>query len=338
EQRSCSAITQGCSPVKLFDRTSLFEQLSSLGADEWIASLRPLCEERFSPASHGTLPQWIQAWHDLPPRADDSSLDASGEAVAVLSSNDFDKAALRSTLMNFHPWRKGPFSFLGLEIDTEWRSNLKWERFVSSVSLQGKRVLDIGAGNGYYGWRMLDAGAELVVGCDPFMLYVMQFEVLRKYGPQPECHFVLPIGDHELPDRLELFDIVFSMGVLYHRTSPIDHLQTIWNCLRPRGEVVLETLIVRSENTEVLVPEGRYAKMRNVWFIPSLSMLERWLLRTGFRDIQVLDVSPTTVEEQRRTDWMTFESLSDFLDPDDLSKTIEGYPAPVRAIVKATRC
>ena len=127
------------------------------------------------------------------------------------------------------------------------------------------------------------------------------------------------------------------MGVLYHRTSPIDHLQTLWHSLRPGGRLILETLVVEQPTETVLVPEGRYAKMRNVWFIPSVAMLRRWLQRTGFRDVEELDVTATTGEEQRRTDWMTFESLSDFLDPNDSTRTIEGYPGPVRALLSARR-
>ena len=138
-----------------------------------------------------------------------------------------------------------------------------------------------------------------------------------------------------LVPRLNAFDIAVSMGVLYHRTSPIDHLQMLRESLRRGGQLVLETLIIESNDPVVLVPEGRYAKMRNVWFIPSLSMLTLWLQRTGFRDIKVIDVTPTTSEEQRRTQWMTFESLEDFLNPNDSAQTAEGYPAPIRASVTA---
>ena len=323
--------------MKLFDRDMLFAELRRRELGAWADSLEQTCRERFAPDAHGTLPQWIQAWEDLPhPNEVQPIIDATGDVVAVQSPHNSPRANLRQTLMKFHPWRKGPFEFFGVEIDTEWRSDLKWNRLADAIDLHGKTILDIGCGNGYYGWKMLDAGADLVVGLDPFLLYVMQFEATRRFVTGPERHFVVPIGDTELPHRLNAFDVAFSMGVLYHRTSPIDHLQTIRSTLRPGGQVVLETLVVESSEPEVLVPAGRYAKMRNVWFIPSVPMLERWLHRTGFRDIAVVDVSATTVEEQRQTDWMTFESLSDFLDPVDPTKTIEGYPGPVRALLIAT--
>lgn len=323
--------------MTLLDRTPLFARLADLGLSDAVPALQALCAERLRADAHGTLPQWTAAWHQLPD-VPDAAFDASGETVTVTGRlPEAAQRALSETLMAFHPWRKGPFELFGVHIDTEWQSQLKWQRLVGEVEFRDRRVLDIGCGNGWYGWKMLDAGADLVVGCDPFLLYVLQFEVIRRYAPSPERLFVIPLGDTDLPAGLTRFDTAVSMGVLYHRTSPIDHLQTLWNALRPGGELVLETLIVESADATAFVPPGRYAKMRNVWFLPSLAMLDRWLHRTGFREIRVLDVTATTSVEQRRTDWMTFESLADFLDPADSRRTIEGHPAPVRALVTARR-
>ncbi len=323
--------------MKLLDREPLFAQLRNLGLDPWAQSLRRQCCERFDRSHHGSLPHWIDAWHRLP-EVPGATLDAQPDAVAVGApqlSPDLD--ALRDTLMDFHPWRKGPFDLFGLKIDSEWRCDRKWNRLSGAIDLRGKSVLDVGCGNGYYGWKMLQAGALWVLGCDPMLLYVMQFEVLRRYASGPERHFVVPITDAELPARIEMFDVAFSMGVLYHRTSPIDHLQTLCGSLRAGGQLVLETLVIESDREEVLVPQDRYAKMRNVWFIPSLPMLNRWLERTGFVNATVVDVAATTTEEQRRTDWMTFQSLADFLDPADPAQTLEGYPAPRRAVITARK-
>jgi len=298
-----------------------------------------LVRERLRPENHGTMPVWLDAWENLPTR-EDHAWDLNSEVVSIGTPDlAVNSAHLRGTLMQFHPWRKGPYDILGCEIDTEWRSNLKWDRLAEAVDFRSRAVLDIGCGNGYYGWRMLGAGADWVLGCDPFLLYVMQFEVLRKYATEDllERHFVVPIGDEEIPDGLNYFDITLSMGVLYHRTSPIDHLRKIASTLKPNGQVVMETIVVDSAEPTVLVPQGRYAKMRNVWFLPSVPMLELWMSRTGFCEIEVVDVSLTTTEEQRRTEWMTFESLADFLDPHDASKTIEGYPAPRRALLVARK-
>jgi len=163
---------------------------------------------------------------------------------------------------------------------------------------------------------------------------VMQFHAVRKlYGDA--AIYVLPLTLEQLPSPLALFDTVFSMGVLYHRRSPIDHLQDLRSCLRPGGELVLETLVTEGDCHHVMMPGERYAKMRNVWFLPSCEALLHWLKRCGFRNIRLIDVNQTTVEEQRRTDWMTFNSLQDFLDPENQNLTCEGMPAPRRAIVIA---
>jgi tRNA (mo5U34)-methyltransferase len=127
------------------------------------------------------------------------------------------------------------------------------------------------------------------------------------------------------------------MGVLYHRRSPLDHLLELKGCLRPGGQLILETLIVAGVEDTVFMPRGRYAKMRNVWFLPSVAAMLLWLQRCGFKEIACVDTTRTTIEEQRRTAWMTFESLADYLDRKNPDMTIEGYPAPLRAIFIATR-
>jgi tRNA (mo5U34)-methyltransferase len=86
----------------------------------------------------------------------------------------------------------------------------------------------------------------------------------------------------------------------------------------------------------VLVPEDRYARMGNVWFLPSCATLETWLKKMKFQNIELIDINTTSSDEQRSTEWMTYHSLTNFLDPKDNSKTIEGYPAPQRAIITAT--
>ena len=324
----------------LFERERLLQFLKTSGLQEWSETLQQLCHARQSNASHGTLEQWTTAWQQLP-SCNASQINIRDGRVQIAGIEDLAAESIgrdiSKTLMQFHPWRKGPFKFFDCEIDTEWRSDWKWDRLQEAINFEATQVLDVGCGNGYYGWRMLDQGAEFVLGCDPFLLYVLQFEATRKYS-QPEWaerHFVVPITDEELPDAMKIFDITCSMGVLYHRTSPIDHLRKLRSTLKPQGTLLLETLIIEDNAQTILVPKNRYAKMRNVWFLPSISMLELWLRRTGFKDPKVIDVSKTTIEEQRRTDWMTFESLSDFLDPNDHERTIEGYPAPRRVIIQA---
>ena len=174
------------------------------------------------------------------------------------------------------------------------------------------------------------------MGVDPFLLSVMQFYAINKYV-QTNQAAVLPLGVDDVPKNCDCFDTVFSMGLLYHRRQPQEHLTQLHGFLKPGGEVVLETIVLDTMDEELLVPDGRYARMRNVWAIASPALLQKWLTECGFGNIEILDITKTTSTEQRKTDWMTFDSLDDFLDSNDNTKTIEGHPAPVRGILLAQK-
>ncbi|KLU19347.1 tRNA methyltransferase, partial [Proteus mirabilis] len=222
-------------------------------------------------------------------------------------------------------------------IDTEWRSDWKWDRVLPHISpLKGRHVLDVGCGSGYHMWRMLGEEAEFVVGIDPTELFLCQFEAVRKLLGDDQRAHLLPLGIEQLP-ALKAFDTVFSMGVLYHRRSPLDHLWQLKDQLVSEGELVLESLVIEGDEFQCLIPGDRYAQMRNVYFIPSAKMLKVWLEKCGFVDVRIVDQAVTSLDEQRRTEWMPTDSLAEFLDPNDQTKTIEGYPAPLRAILVAKK-
>jgi len=288
---------------------------------------------------HGDYPRWQQALDHLP-RLTPSHIGLDNDSIEIGRLSDDPNHALNdlpATLQQFHPWRKGPYRFFGTHIDTEWRSDWKWNRLKDGIQpLAGRTVLDIGCGSGYHCWRMRGAGAARVVGIDPTILFLMQFRAAQQYIQDRMVQF-WPIGIDDLPGDMACFDTVFSMGILYHRRSPLDHLLQLKTLLRPGGELVLETLVVDGDEQQCLIPAGRYAKMRNTWFLPSVAMLTLWLSRCGFKQVKLLDVSPTSCNEQRATEWMHFESLAAYLDPDDPTRTIEGYPAPLRAVLTATR-
>jgi tRNA (mo5U34)-methyltransferase len=282
-------------------------------------------------ARFGDLPRWREALAALPDLSPDTIALNASRVGADGSISDGQREQLRDALKGLHPWRKGPYELFGVHIDTEWRSDWKWNRLKDAISpLEGRTVLDVGCGSGYHCWRMRGAGANLVVGIDPTPLFVMQYFALQKYL-QNDRVAVLPMGIEHLPEKLQAFDTTFSMGILYHRRSPFDHLIALRDSLRPGGQLVLETLVIEGQAGEVLVPEGRYSKMGNVWFIPSTATLEAWLKKAGFKSPKLIDVSQTSRDEQRSTDWMSFHSLAEFLNPDNPNQTIEGYPAPRRA-------
>lgn len=287
-------------------------------------------------AEHGDFERWVKALNKITDIKPDN-IDITSQ-VSITNNQPFalgEQKKLESLLRTFHPWRKGPYHVHGLDIETEWRSDWKWDRVLPHISdLKHRSVLDVGCGNGYHMWRMLGAGARLCVGIDPSHLFLIQFEAIRKLMGGDQRAHLLPLGIEQLPE-LKAFDTVFSMGVLYHRRSPLDHLLQLKNQLVSGGELVLETLVIEGNENAVLVPTDRYAQMRNVYFFPSAKALKVWLEKCGFIDVKIVDENVTSTEEQRSTNWMTHNSLPDYLDPNDPNKTVEGYPAPRRAILIA---
>ncbi|WP_392562311.1 tRNA 5-methoxyuridine(34)/uridine 5-oxyacetic acid(34) synthase CmoB [Orbus sturtevantii] len=280
---------------------------------------------------------WINSIDHLPAiRPDILDLLHSVTAKNLSPLSEGEKKRIKHLLMSLSPWRKGPFSLYDINVDAEWRSDWKWQRLTPHINnLEGKTVLDVGCNSGYHLWRMIGAGAKFAVGIDPMALFLCQFEAVRKLLGYDQRAHLIPVGIEDMP-KLNAFDTVFSMGVLYHRRSPLDHLYQLKNQLTSNGQLVLETLIIDGKEHQALVPGERYAQMRNVYFIPSIPTLINWLSKCGFKNIDVVDISKTNLEEQRKTEWMTSDSLVDFLDPNDHTKTIEGYAAPIRAVFIAS--
>ena len=321
------------------DYQALIQRWQNQDLRPWANCLPEQIAASLQPGRHGELPRWKDALNQLP-ELEPAMVDLTGPSVRVGSggqASSGERRQLEAGLRRLCPWRKGPYELFGLSVDSEWRSDLKWARLEQALTpLKGRRVLDVGCGNGYHCWRMRGAGAGEVIGIDPAPLFVLQFWAVQKYI-RDSAVWVLPLGIEQVPKRLEAFDSVFSMGILYHRRSPMGHLQALRGCLRPGGELILETLVVEGDERHCLVPRGRYARMSNVWFIPSCAMLTLWLEKLGYRDIRRIDVTTTTCAEQRTTGWMQFQSLADFLDPQDQGLTVEGYPAPRRGIFMARK-
>ena len=314
---------------------ALFDHFVAAGFDAWVSELREQQKIWFSPQHHGDFERWRQALDSLPPISD-CQLDCA-QAAITLRGDCARPQQLEQALKNLRPWRKGPYQLADVYIDTEWRSDFKWNRVHPHLaSLRGRKILDVGCGNGYHCWRMLDDEPQQVLGIDPSVLFNLQFQAIQHYAADPRIH-LLPIGIGQMPLNMQYFDTVFSMGILYHRRSPFDHLLQLKGLLRPGGELCLETLVIEGGKGEVLVPASRYARMNNIWFLPSVEELTHWLQRSGFKQVRCVDLNQTRVQEQRSTEWMPFESLQQCLDPDNPALTVEGYPAPLRAVMVATR-
>jgi len=313
----------------------LFEILQKNKMSSFVNELKKKIPNFLNSSRHGDFIRWSNSVNDLP-SIKISEFNFNLDSIIVGSKSDcsdIERKLIEEKLRQLMPWRKGPYNLFGLILDAEWQSNMKWKRLEGHIkSLKNKLVLDVGCGNGYYGWRMLGKEAEYVVGIDPSLLFYSQFRAIKKYIPDSDIE-IIPFGIEELPNSKLYFDTVFSMGVIYHRREPIEFLKQLSRCLKSGGELVIESIVIDSDNLDVLIPEGPYAKMKNVWSIPSLKLLVKWINDAGFRNTRVIDTAKTTSKEQRVTTWMQFESLDDFLDQHDRDKTIEGYPAPARSIV-----
>lgn len=258
-----------------------------------------------------------------------------GDTVALSSGEDVDHKQIEETARMMMPWRKGPFEIFGLFIDTEWQSFIKYNLLRPFFDLKGKRVADIGCNNGYYLFRMLEDGPAKLVGFDPSALYKTQFDFINHFA-QTEIVYEL-LGVEHLPFYEEKFDTLFCLGVLYHRSDPVAMLKQLYKGLDKQGEVFLDTFMIDGDEEVCLTPAGSYSKIPNIYFVPTVASLKNWCLRAGFSGFEVLSTSLTTPDEQRKTDWIEGQSLEDFLDPEDPSKTVEGYPAPKRVYVRLTK-
>lgn len=267
-------------------------------------------------------------------------VDCNNDWVQIGKAGELTEASqkeVESHLRAFIPWRKGPFSVYGTQVDSEWQSQRKWQRLVDYLpDMEGKIVADIGCSNGYYMFRMAPYRPEIVIGFEPSIQHYYCFKGLNSMAGQKNLHIDL-LGVEHLTLFPECFDVLFLMGIIYHRSSPVECLRHIFTSLRPGGTLILESQALPGETEIALFPEKTYAKVPGTYFVPTASCLKNWLARAGFSEIDVFCQHPMSSIEQRRTDWMTFESYADFLDPLDSGKTIEGYPAPDRVFVRARK-
>ncbi len=267
-------------------------------------------------------------------------LDCSGDTIVIGEEQEVgrqQRLEIENHLRAFMPWRKGPFSIFGTDIDAEWRSERKWRRLLPELPpLAGKTVADIGCNNGYYMFRMLPQSPAMVLGFEPSVQHYYCFQALRTMAGAANLHIDL-LGVEHIGLFPESFDVIFCMGIIYHRASPIDALRNIHAALRAGGTLLLESQAIPGDQPYALFPEKTYAKVPGTYFVPTGSCLVNWMRRAGFSRVKLFCSHPMSAAEQRKTKWMTFESYSDFIDADDFERTVEGYPAPHRVFLSGRK-
>jgi len=248
-----------------------------------------------------------------------------------------EQAIVRDHLKCFMPWRKGPFSVFGNSVDSEWRSERKWKRVTPVLpDLKGKVIADIGCNNGYYMFRMADAEPKIVLGFEPSIQHYYCFKALNGMARLSNLHIDL-LGIEHLHLFENSFDMVFLMGIIYHRPSPIDTLRDILTSLTPGGSLILESQGIPGAEPYALFPDNTYAKVPGTYFVPTGQCVYNWIKKAGFTNIDFFCSHPMSDEEQRQTEWMTFESYNDFIQSENPSLTVEGYPAPWRIYLKGDK-
>ncbi|MDD5372095.1 MAG: tRNA 5-methoxyuridine(34)/uridine 5-oxyacetic acid(34) synthase CmoB [Sulfurimonas sp.] len=281
--------------------------------------------------------KWMK-WKNIAPlrEALDSLQDGCWEVElgnAVTISGDInDPVYVESVARMMMPWRKGPFKLFDTYIDSEWRSDIKYNLLRKHFNLKDRRVADIGCNNGYYLFRMQEDSPKLLVGFDPSPLFKTQFDFINHFVKSDIVYELLGVEHLEFYE--EKFDTIFCLGVLYHRSDPVGMLKSLYKGLDNGGEVILDTFYIEGDDEMCLCPESSYSKIPNIYFVPTVKALKNWCLRAGFDSFEVLETSKTDSSEQRKTSWIEGQSLEDFLDKNDNTKTVEGYSAPARVYVK----
>ena len=260
------------------------------------------------------------------------------DAIEIKLDKEYSKENLNKieeVAKTMLPWRKGPFKIDSLFIDTEWRSYIKYSIIEPHFNLKDKIVGDIGCNNGYYLFKMLSHKPKKLVGFDPSAITFMQFNFINKFIKSSITYELL--GIEHIEHYEHKFDTLFCLGVLYHRSDPIGSLKSLHKALNKNGELILDTFMIDGEEDICLTPKERYSKIPNIYFIPTVNALKNWCLRAGFKEVEVIAIKKTELEEQRKTDWINSQSLDEFLDPQNPELTVEGYPAPKRVYIKAIK-
>ena len=304
-------------------------------SENWVEFLNSYNENPYGIKKDRRIDDWNKIISSLP-KLQPTKVDLKKKILVTNNLSEQETEKVKELLLKLIPWRKGPFQIGDISIDAEWRSNQKWERFLElNIELSGKTILDVGSGNGYYGFRMLGQGADSVVCLEPNLSHLTQFIAINNFV-QSEQIRMIPERIEELSFADKCFDLVFSMGVLYHNREPNLHLKLLASHLKEGGAIVLETLIVPEKYGEALIPDTTYANMRNVRVIHTELGLKKIINSSGLKIIESSEKITTSTKEQRSTKWMPFRSLADALDKKN-RMTKEGLPRPQRIFVLLSR-
>ena len=134
----------------MIDFSNFYQLIAKSPLSHWLETLPAQVAAWQRDALHGKFREWERAVEFLPeltPWRLDLLHSVTAESETPLSEGH--QRRIENLLKNLMPWRKGPYSLYGINIDTEWRSDWKWERVLPHLSdLTGRTILDVGCGSG----------------------------------------------------------------------------------------------------------------------------------------------------------------------------------------------
>jgi tRNA (mo5U34)-methyltransferase len=167
-------------------------------------------------------------------------------------------------------------------------------QFPIPEDLRGKRVLDIGAWDGWYSFEMERRGAE-VLAIDNWdnPLFHQARAMLNSRVEYRQ------IDMYELtPERVGRFDIVLFLGVLYHLKHPLLALERV--CALTTEMAAVDSFILREEHRPgervdqrpvmEFYETNEFGGQTDNWVAPSLACLQAFCRTAGFARVELRNV------------------------------------------------
>lgn len=180
------------------------------------------------------------------------------------------------------------------------------------MDLSGKRVLDIGAWDGYWTFEALKRGAAEAIAIDDFSDYLGKlensdrrawenFDLCRAaFGfDEKRCQRVeMTVYDLD-PAQIGKFDVVFFFGTLYHLRYPLLALDKIASVCKE--ELYVESAICDDfspysggigkgypgrQMVMEFYPNNEYGNNNTNWWAPTLYCLMGMMAASGFKNIE----------------------------------------------------
>ncbi len=194
--------------------------------------------------------------------------------------------------------------------------------------LTGKRVLDVGAWDGFWSFEAMKRGAREVVAIDDFSDYLGSLDKRDRPGWQTFdlCRDALGF-DHDACQRIEMsvyditeenlgrFDVVFCFGVLYHLRHPLlalDHLAALCDeSIHVESAILDDFSPYRggmgkgydgSQMVMEFYPDKQYGNNETNWWAPTITCLGHMVRSSGFGHVEgwkLVNDTPTQLSHCR---------------------------------------